>query len=89
VRVACIDDRIVGIDRTVDGGNYYGMVVDLIVDPEFQGWGIGSEILSHLGSDMNGFYNVHGHTQFISLNLQGSSAKLKSLGDEMLIVYLG
>ena len=58
VRVASSGDKIIGFGRTVDDGKYYGMVVDLIVHPDFQGQGIGSEILSQLANEMEGFYTI-------------------------------
>jgi len=58
VRIAYHQDKIVGFGRTADDGMYYGMVVDLVVDPEYQRNGIGSEILRQLREEMDrkGFY---------------------------------
>ena len=55
VRVAYHQDQIVGFGRTADDGKYYGMVVDLVVSPDFQGRGIGSTILRQLREEMAGF----------------------------------
>jgi aralkylamine N-acetyltransferase len=55
VRIAYDRDRIVGFGRTVDDGKYYGMIVDLVVDPDFQGRGIGSKILRELQEEMQGY----------------------------------
>lgn len=41
-------DEIVGFGRTVDDGRYYGLIVDLVVAPDFQGQGIGSRLLAEL-----------------------------------------
>jgi aralkylamine N-acetyltransferase len=48
VRIACSGDRIVGFGRTIDDGKYHALIADLIVDPEYQGRGIGTHILSEL-----------------------------------------
>ena len=58
VRLAYHQDKIIGFGRTADDGMYYGMVVDLVVDPEYQRRGIGSEILRQLREEMDnqGFY---------------------------------
>jgi len=58
LRIAYDEDKIVGIGRSVDDGKYYGMIVDLIVDPAYQGCGIGSEMISQLRKEMDGYYNV-------------------------------
>ena len=52
VRIAYHRDKIVGFGRSVDDGKYYGMVVDLVVDPEYQRRGIGAEILRQLREEM-------------------------------------
>ncbi len=61
VRIAYHQDRIVGFGRSVDDGMYYGMVVDLVVDPEYQRKGIGSELLRQLREEMEkkGFYIIN------------------------------
>ncbi len=55
VRIAYHRERIVGVGRTVDDGRYYGMIVDLVVDPDYQRKGIGSTILEQLREEMAGF----------------------------------
>ena len=55
VRIAYDGDRIFGIGRTVDDGKSYGMIVDLVVDPDFQNRGIGSKILQELREEMKGY----------------------------------
>ena len=55
LRIAFAGDRIVGFGRTIDDGKFYGMIVDLVVDPDFQGRGIGSRILRELREEMKGF----------------------------------
>ena len=55
VRIAYHQDQIVGFGRTADDGKYYGMIVDLVVAPDFRGRGIGSTILRRLREEMRGF----------------------------------
>lgn len=55
VRIAYYGEKIVCFGRTVDDGKYYGMIVDLVVDPDFQGSGIGSKILRELRDEMRGY----------------------------------
>jgi GNAT superfamily N-acetyltransferase len=55
LRIACVDDLVVGIGRSVDGGNYSALIVDLIVHPDCQGRGIGAEILSQPGEALQGY----------------------------------
>ena len=55
VRIAYHQDKIVGVGRTVDDGKYYGMIVDLVVEPDYQERGIGSTILEQLRDEMAGF----------------------------------
>jgi GNAT superfamily N-acetyltransferase len=55
VRFAIDGDRIVGFGRTMDDGRYYGMIVDLVIDPAYQRKGIGSHILRELREAMGSF----------------------------------
>ena len=48
VRIAYSGDKIVGFGRTVDDGKYYALIADLIIDPKYQGRGIGTRILKEL-----------------------------------------
>jgi len=50
-------DELVGFGRTADDGQYYGMIVDLVVSPEYQHQGIGSTLLNKLSRDMRD-YNI-------------------------------
>jgi GNAT superfamily N-acetyltransferase len=55
VRFAYDGPKLVGFGRTVDDGRYYGLVADLVVDPQYQGRGIGSAMLKQLRDEMAGF----------------------------------
>ncbi len=48
VRFAYADDLLVGFGRTVDDGQYYALIVDLVVHPDYQRQGIGRHILHDL-----------------------------------------
>jgi GNAT superfamily N-acetyltransferase len=52
LRIAYFGEKIVGFGRTVDDGKYYAIIADLIVDPEFQGRGIGTRILNELRDEL-------------------------------------
>ena len=41
-------DRVVGMGRLVGDGYMYWYVQDVVIDPEYQGKGIGKEIMRHL-----------------------------------------
>jgi GNAT superfamily N-acetyltransferase len=55
VRIAYSGDKIVGFGRTVDDGKYYAAIVDLIVDPMYQGKGIGTRILNELKDSLQSY----------------------------------
>ncbi len=42
------DDRLVGFARTTDDGINYALICDLVIDPAYQGQGVGSELLETL-----------------------------------------
>jgi GNAT superfamily N-acetyltransferase len=46
--VAFEGDRLVGMGHTISDGVIHALVVDVIVDPEWQGRGIGREIMRRL-----------------------------------------
>ncbi len=47
--------RVVGFGRTVDDGKYYALLVDVVVHPEYQTKGIGTQIVNELKSRLNGY----------------------------------
>lgn len=55
VRIACSGNKIVGFGRTVDDGKYYALIADLVVDPMYQGMGIGTQILKELKDALKGY----------------------------------
>lgn len=55
IRLAYVDNQLIGMGRTVDDGMYYGWIVDLAILPEYQGNGIGSFILKELETDLQPF----------------------------------
>ena len=44
-----------GFGRTVDDGKYYALLVDVIVHPEHQSKGIGTQIVNELKSRLIGY----------------------------------
>ncbi len=48
-------EKLVGFGRSVDDGHYYAWIVDLAILPEYQGYGVGSQILRNLESDLKSF----------------------------------
>lgn len=55
VRFAYSNNILVGFGRTVDDGRYYALIVDLVVHPDFQRRGIGSNILLDLKNSLEGY----------------------------------
>ena len=55
VRVAWDGDDIVAFGRTVDDGKFYALIVDLVVDPSYQGQGIGKKILLELRHELKDY----------------------------------
>ncbi len=56
VRIVRDGSNIVAFGRTVDDGKYYALIVDLVVDPVYQGRGIGKKILAELCDELKDFY---------------------------------
>jgi GNAT superfamily N-acetyltransferase len=55
VRVAQDGSNIIAFGRTVDDGKYYALIVDLVVDPMYQGRGIGKKILEELCDELRDY----------------------------------
>jgi aralkylamine N-acetyltransferase len=58
VRFAFCADELVGVGRTLDDGQYYALIVDLAIVPEFQGNGIGRRILAELKNELSDYLFV-------------------------------
>ena len=52
VRIAYDNEKIVGFGRTVDDGQYYALIADVLIDPEYQRKGIGATILKELKDEL-------------------------------------
>ena len=52
------DEQLVGFGRTIDDGRYYAMLGDVIVDPDFQGQGLGKEIVNRLNALLQDYHFV-------------------------------
>ncbi len=48
-------DRVVGFGRTVDDGRYYALLVDVVIDPDYQSKGIGKSIVNGLAERLKGY----------------------------------
>lgn len=46
---------IVALGRTVDDGTYYGLIVDVVVHPNQQGKGLGTQVVDYLKNQMVGY----------------------------------
>ena len=49
------NDILIAFGRTVDDGKYYAILVDVIVDPEYQRKGIGTIIINSLKEQLSGY----------------------------------
>jgi len=52
VRVAMANDRLIGTCRAITDGEYHAFVYDVAVHPEYQGHGVGKELMSRLLSEL-------------------------------------
>jgi len=53
------NDQLIGIGRAVTDGEYYATIFDVGVRPEYQGKGVGWQILESLMEEFEGFWFVH------------------------------
>ncbi|WP_316846650.1 GNAT family N-acetyltransferase [Pedobacter psychrodurus] len=67
-------DVIIAFGRVIGDGRYYAMLADIIVDPEYQGQGLGKYLVSSLN---NGLIDYH----FVNLSAApGADNFYKSMG---------
>jgi len=67
-------DRIIGFGRVIGDGRYYAMLADVVVDPDYQGRGLGKYIVTHLN---NGLVDYH----FVNLSAApGADDFYKNMG---------
>jgi len=59
VRFAFTGDQLVGFGRAVTDGEYYATLYDVVVRPEWQGQGIGQQIVSALLRGLPGMVFIH------------------------------
>lgn len=52
------NDKLVGFGRTMDDGQYYALIADVVVDPAYQGSGIGSVIVTKLKDALKGYFFI-------------------------------
>lgn len=51
-------EQLVAFGRTIDDGRYYAMLGDIVVDPDFQGRGLGKKIVNKLNSLLENYHFV-------------------------------
>ncbi|WP_432713659.1 GNAT family N-acetyltransferase [Pedobacter sp.] len=68
------DEQLIAFGRTIDDGRYYAMLGDIVVDPDFQGRGLGKKIVSQLNGLLDNYH-------FVTLTAApGKDAFYKSMG---------
>ncbi|MGN0588322.1 MAG: GNAT family N-acetyltransferase [Ruminiclostridium sp.] len=67
ITVGKCDGKTVSMARAVGDGGYHLLIVDVIVHPDFQGQGIGKEMLSQLMDFVKNGYVKKGETTMVSL----------------------
>ncbi len=53
VCLAFVGDRLIGASRAITDGEYHAVVYDVAVHPEFQGNGVGKELMKRLLAKIN------------------------------------
>lgn len=68
------DEKVIAFGRVVGDGRYYAMLADIVVDPDYQGQGLGKYLVTTLN---NGLVNYH----FVNLSAApGADNFYKSMG---------
>lgn len=67
-------DQIIAFGRVVGDGRYYALLADIVVDPDYQGHGLGKYLVNTLNSQLIDYH-------FVNLSAApGADAFYKSLG---------
>lgn len=72
ITVAYSDGKVVGTTRVVCDGGYIAIIVDVMVLPEFQGQGIGRELMNNVINYLKGTIN---DKQCLMINLMAAPNK--------------
>ncbi|PYF76626.1 GNAT family N-acetyltransferase [Pedobacter nutrimenti] len=51
-------EQLIAFGRTIDDGRYYAMLGDIVVDPDFQGNGLGKVLVNKLNSLLENYHFV-------------------------------
>jgi GNAT superfamily N-acetyltransferase len=52
------DEQLIAFGRTIDDGRYYAMLGDIVVDPDFQGNGLGKKMVNTLNGQLENYHFV-------------------------------
>jgi len=52
-------EKIIAFGRVVGDGRYYAMLADIVVDPDFQGNGLGKYLVNSLNSQLHDYHFVN------------------------------
>lgn len=81
ITVGKCNGRTISMARAVGDGGYHLLIVDVIVHPDFQGRGIGKEMLSQLMNFVKNGYVEKGETTMVSLlSAKGKEPFYEKLG---------
>jgi len=53
-----LNDQIVAFGRSIDDGRYYAQLGDIIVDPEYQGNGLGKRLVTMINEKLENYHFV-------------------------------
>lgn len=53
------DEKIVAFGRVVGDGRYYAVLADIVVDPDYQGNGLGKKIVNTLNGQLDNYHFVN------------------------------
>lgn len=51
-------NNIIAFGRTMDDGHFYALLVDIVVDPDYQGQGLGTKIVNTLQEQVKEYFFV-------------------------------